>query len=120
MKKIALLLAIIFGLFSCDTADLSNYDINYNKENDIITINGIQYDNIENDYILNDIGIRPYVEDNSILLTSNEEIFSIRINTDVKYRLKYMSKSAYMIIFLEENWLSENDNIDITLTTTTD
>lgn len=28
-----------------------------------------------------------------------------------------MSKGAYMIIFLEDNWLRDNDNIDITLRT---
>lgn len=117
MKKLLMILGICLFLFSCDTADLSNYDINYNKQTDIITINGIDYNNLENDYVLNDIGIRPYVEDNSILLASNEEIFSIRIDSNVKYRLKYMSKGAYMIIFLEDNWLAENENIKIHLTT---
>lgn len=117
MKKILLILIGIL-LISCDTANLSTYQIDYNKQTDIITINGIEYDNMENDYILNHIGIRTYVETNTILIASNEEIFDIKIKNDVKYRLQFMSKGAYKIIFLEENWLSGNDNIRIQLVTT--
>ena len=113
-----ILLFITLSLFSCDNVELSYYDINYNKLTDTISINGVDYENMDDDEnVLNKISIRPYVDNNSILLSSNEKIFSIEIKSNVKYRFQFINNNVYRIVFLEKNWLFDNNNIKIKLIT---
>lgn len=117
MTKLLLLFGLMLSFIGCDTADLSTYEIKYNQTTDVITINGVDYDNMgENGNILNQIALRLNIEENSILIATNEEIFSLKLKGDVKYRLQYLNRNAYKIVLIDEE-LSNLNNFEITLVT---
>ena len=115
MKKLLLGLLLGLSLVSCDTVSLNNYKVKYIPEQNIINYNGNWVQNMDiNGNVLNDISIRPYINDNSIILFSKEDIFMIKID-NVRYRLRFINNNAYEIIFLENNYLQNNYNQEINI-----
>ena len=118
IKKLLLVSLLSIGLFSCDTADsFITYNVKYIPEQNIINYNGDWVMNMDdNDNVLNNISIRPYIDKNSIIIFSKNRILSIRLN-QTKIRLRYINDNSYEIIFREDDWLDDNYNkqIDIEL-----
>lgn len=119
MRKILITLLLGLSLVSCETDSLTTYKVKYIPEQNIINYNGNWVQNMDiNENVLNNIAIRPYINSNSIILVSKEDIFLIKIN-NTKYRLRFINNNAYEIIFLENNYLQNNYNQEINIDLTT-
>ena len=113
MKKIITILLVSLLLISCSSEpNFVTYNVKYNYYNNKINYNNVWVDNMDsNENILNNIGIRPYINENYLIIVSNSKIYNLKIYNN-KYKLQWINDNCYKILFTNNNYLNDNPNYE--------